>query len=228
MSFWIRISSTESGFSSPYSLQKSGSGACLTQRRNRFFFPHASLHIGVKLSFHPLVLPVVLPSKSMDVFPPMSVTGLATVFAPPSNPTYSSRIRYKVRHKKDNQPVSRNSPPAILFREDVCREKPCIPRVGMKLSAFSRARAFICLRKASVRQHNLPQFPYGKLLFASLCLKFPQLALQAQFPSSALINCWAVRPDTPPCRNSNWSARRSSSSSASVMPWRSASASTIS
>jgi len=105
---------------------------------------------------------------------------------------------------------------------------PASLRGGMKLSAFSAARAFICLRKASVRQHGLPQFPYGKLLFASLCLKFPQLALQAQFPSSALINCWAVRPDTPPCRNSNWSARRSSSSSASVIPWRSASASTIS
>lgn len=130
--------------------------------------------------------------------------------------------------KKTNSTLPDISLRPYCFREDVCRENPCIPRVGMKLSAFSAARAFICLSKASVRQHGLPQFPYGKLLFASLCLKFPQLALQAQFPSSALINCWAVRPDTPPCRNSNWSARRSSSSSASVMPWRSASASTIS
>lgn len=50
----------------------------------------------MKFSFHPLLLPVVLPSKSLDFvlshpmsgwnFPPASVTGFAAVFAPPSDP----------------------------------------------------------------------------------------------------------------------------------------------
>lgn len=169
----------------------------------------------MKISFHPLVLPVVL-SRPMSGwnFPPASVTGFSTVFAPPSDPD--------LFFPHSIQGPSQKRQPACF------QTFPSNHTVSMKLSAFSATRAFICLSKASVRQHGLPQFPYGKLLFASLCLKFPQLALQAQFPSSALINCWAVRPDTPPCRNSNWSARRSSSSSASVMPWRSASASTIS
>ena len=186
-------------------------------------------------------------------FPPASVTGFSTVFAPPSDPDLffphsipgpsQKRQIARFRTFPSDHTVSGKMYAAkrlvsqggyALFTDSFCPTfvvtlfMPASLRGGMKLSAFSAARAFICLRKASVRQHGLPQFPYGKLLFASLCLKFPQLALQAQFPSSALINCWAVRPDTPPCRSSNWSARRSSSSSASAMPWRSASASTIS
>ena len=182
----------------------------------------------MKISFHPLVLPVVL-SRPMSGwnFPPASVTGLAAVFPRPPNPFFPHSIPGPSQKRQIAR--FRTFPSNHTVSGKVYAEKSLAsPRVGMKLSAFSAARAFICLRKASVRQHGLPQFPYGKLLFASLCLKFPQLALQAQFPSSALINCWAVRPDTPPCRNSNWSARRSSSSSASAMPWRSASASTIS
>lgn len=190
----------------------------------------------MKFSFHPLLLPVVLPSKSLDFvlshpmsgwnFPPASVTGLAAVFPRPPNPFFphsipgSSQKRQIARFRTfpSDHTVSGKMCAAkrlvsqggyALFTDSFCPTfvvtlfMPASLRGGMKLSAFSAARAFICLCKASVRQHGLPQFPYEKLLFASPCLKFPQPALQAQFPSSALINCWAVRPDTPPCRNSN-------------------------
>ena len=184
----------------------------------------------MKLSFHPLVLPVVL-SRPMSGwnFPPASVTGLATVFAPPSDPDLFFPHSIQGPSQKRQIACFKTLPSNHTVSRKMHAEKSLAShRVGMKLSAFSAREFFVCLHKASVRQHALPPFPYGKLPFASLCLKSPQCVLQAQLPSSALINCCAVRPDTPPCRNSNWSARRSSSSSASVMPWRSASASTIS
>lgn len=154
--------------------------------------------------------------------------------------------------KKTNSTLPDISLRPHCFREDVRSETPGITR-GLRsfyrlvLSNFRRNALYACITPGRNEALCLfcsesfymspqgfrsatwsPTIPLRKIAFASLCLKFPQLALQAQFPSSALINCWAVRPETPPCRNSNWSARRSSSSSASVMPWRSASASTIS
>ena len=56
----------------------------------------------MKISFHPLLLPVVLPSKSLDFvlshpmsgwnFPPASMTGLAAVFPRPPNPFFPHSI----------------------------------------------------------------------------------------------------------------------------------------
>ena len=130
--------------------------------------------------------------------------------------------------KKTNSTLPDISLQPYCFREGVRREKPCItPGRNETLRLFC-GESFYMSPQGFRSATWSPTIPLRKIAFASLCLKFPQLALQAQFPSSALINCWAVRPDTPPCRNSNWSARRSSSSSASAMPWRSASASTIS
>ena len=199
----------------------------------------------MKISFHPLVLPVVL-SRPMSGwnFPPASVTGFSTVFAPPSDPDLFFPHSIPGPSQKDNQPVSRHFPPTTLF-PGRCTQRNAWYHKGVTL--FRRNALYACITPGRNEALRLfcgesfymspqgfrsatwsPTIPLRKIAFASLCLKFPQLALQAQFPSSALINCWAVRPDTPPCRNSNWSARRSSSSSASAMPWRSASASTIS
>lgn len=183
----------------------------------------------MKISFHPLVLPVVL-SRPMSGwnFPPASVTGFSTVFAPPSDPDLFFPHSIQGPSQKDNQPVSRHFPPTTLFPGRCMQRKSLHPPGRNETLRLFCGESFYMSPQGFRSATWSPTIPLRKIAFASLCLKFPQLALQAQFPSSALINCWAVRPDTPPCRNSNWSARRSSSSSASAMPWRSASASTIS
>ena len=105
----------------------------------------------MKISFHPLVLPVVL-SRPMSGwnFPPASVTGFSTVFAPPSDPDLFFPHSIQGPSQKDNQPVSRHFPPTTLF-PGRCTQRNAWYHKGLRsfyrlvLSNFRRNALYACI-----------------------------------------------------------------------------------
>lgn len=150
LSFWIRISSTESGFSSPYSLQKAVPrlpraapeplflSACITPYRDETFLPSVGITC---CSFF----------KICECFPAISNSGAVIILFYLITPhvrmeltaylcdrtcncfcaTVGSRLILpefdtKSITKKTNSLLQDTSLPPYCFKEDARREKPCI------------------------------------------------------------------------------------------------------
>ena len=127
----------------------------------------------MKISFHPLVLPVVL-SRPMSGwnFPPASVTGFSTVFAPPSDPDLFFPHSIQGPSQKDNQPVSRHFPPAILF------PGRCMQRKSLHPPGRNEALCLFCSESFYMSPQGFrsatwsPTIPLRKIAF---CLSVPQI-----------------------------------------------------
>ena len=135
----------------------------------------------MKISFHPLLLPVVLPSKSLDFvlshpmsgwnFPPCVCDRTALFFR--DRRIHSSHIRYQVRHKKDNSTLPDISLQPYCFREGVRREKPCItPGRNETLRLFC-GESFYMSPQGFRSATWSPTIPLRKIAF---CLSVPQIS----------------------------------------------------
>lgn len=127
LSFWIRISSTESDFSSPYSLQKAvpapasrsaGTAflsACIIPYRDEDFLPSVGITCCLITSHVRMELSACVCDRIFDCF-------CATVGSRLILPEFDTRSITK----KTNSLLQDTSLQPYCFKEDARREKPCI------------------------------------------------------------------------------------------------------
>ena len=106
-------------------------------------------------------------------FPPASVTGFSTVFAPPSDPDLFFPHSIQGPSQKDNQPVSRHFPPAILFPGRCMQRKSLHPPGRNETLRLFCGESFYMSPQGFRSATWSPTIPLRKIAF---CLSVPQIS----------------------------------------------------